>query len=155
MRVAVDQHPVGATATITDVGRMAVQQYDAIYPHVLARAVVRRVVKNGIIYGTKEVVGQDARLAAEPRPGRAGPGLDGRRSGRHPLLGPAARQNSGAPHRAARRRTPDHAPARHVRFGPAGSEEHQVVTIANGRNTYVLANFPDERLVGKILVSQP
>ncbi len=27
------------------------------------------------------------------------------------------------------------------------------VTITNGRNTYVLANFPDMRLVGKILQS--
>ncbi len=40
-------------------------------------------------------------------------------------------------------------------YGPAGSEEHQLVSIANGRNTYLLANFPDTRLVGKILTSQP
>jgi hypothetical protein len=36
-----------------------------------------------------------------------------------------------------------------------GPQEQQSVTIANGRNTYLLANFPDTRLVGKITTSQP
>ena len=55
--VSVDGRPVGRTETITDVGRMAVQQYDAIYPRIIAEAVVRRVVKKGVIYGGKEATG--------------------------------------------------------------------------------------------------
>src|SRR5262249_31479583 len=35
VRVAVDRRDVGSTATITDVGRMAVEQYEAIYPRVI------------------------------------------------------------------------------------------------------------------------
>ncbi len=154
VRVAVDQHPVGSTATITDVGRMAVQQYEAIYPQVLARAIVRRVVKNGIIYGTKEVVGQD-------RGSPLNVGLD--------VLGLVWMAAEAADTRCwgllpdkiqvLRVELPagDHQITLQpgMSFGPVGSQEHQVVSIANGRNTYVLANFPDERMVGKILVSQP
>ena len=64
VRVSVDRRPAGDTATITDVGRMAVEQYEAIYPHVIAEAVVRRVVKKGIIYGAKEMTGVDRRSPA-------------------------------------------------------------------------------------------
>jgi hypothetical protein len=39
--------------------------------------------------------------------------------------------------------------------GPPGGAYEQEVEIANGRNTYVLANFPDSRLVGKILANEP
>ena len=40
-------------------------------------------------------------------------------------------------------------------YGTAGPAEAQEVTIGNGRNTYLLANFPDTHLVGKILTNQP
>jgi hypothetical protein len=154
VRVAVDQKEAGATATITDVGQMAVQQYEAIYPRVLARAVVRRVVKNGLIYGAEEVAGQE----------RGSPlnlGLE--------VLGLVWMVSEAADTRCwgllpgriqvLRIELPagDHQvtlqPASHG--GPAGAQEHQLVSIANGRNTYLLANFPDSRLVGKILTSQP
>jgi hypothetical protein len=154
VRVSVDQKPAGATATITDVGHMAVEQYKAIYPRVLARAVVRRIVKNGVIYGTKEAVGQD-------RYSPLNVGLD--------VLGVVWMAAEAADTRCwgllpekiqvLRLELPagEHQltlqPSTH--YGPAGSEEHQVVTVANGRNTYLLANFPDTRLVGKIQVSQP
>ena len=54
--VSADGRPVGPTATITDVGRLAVEQYQAIYPRVVVRAVVRRAAKEGIIYGAKEAL---------------------------------------------------------------------------------------------------
>jgi uncharacterized protein len=37
---------------------------------------------------------------------------------------------------------------------PMGPGVTQTVTVADGRNTYVLASFPDQRLVGQVLVSQ-
>ncbi|HEX7450547.1 MAG TPA: hypothetical protein VF306_23505, partial [Pirellulales bacterium] len=55
--VAIDGRPAGATDTITDVGRMAVEQHAAIYPSIIARAVVRRVVKKGVVFGAKEAMG--------------------------------------------------------------------------------------------------
>ena len=54
--VSADGRPVGPTATITDVGRLAVEQYQAIYPRVVVRAVVRRAAKEGIVYGAKEAL---------------------------------------------------------------------------------------------------
>ena len=39
--------------------------------------------------------------------------------------------------------------------GISGAPTTEMVTIADGRNTYMLANFPVARLVGKVLVSQP
>ena len=54
--VSADGRPVGPTATITDVGRLAVEQYQAIYPRVVVRAVIRRAAKEGIVYGAKEAL---------------------------------------------------------------------------------------------------
>ncbi|MGO9110412.1 MAG: hypothetical protein ACLP9L_14410 [Thermoguttaceae bacterium] len=54
--VSADGRPLGPTATITDVGRLAVEQYQAIYPRVVVRAVIRRAAKEGIVYGAKEAL---------------------------------------------------------------------------------------------------
>ena len=43
--VSIDGRLAGLTETITDVGELATQQYAAIFPHVLARTVVRRSAK--------------------------------------------------------------------------------------------------------------
>src|SRR5207244_2839621 len=48
--VAVDGCAKGETETLTDVGRLAVQQGEAVYPNVLGRAVARRVVKKAVVY---------------------------------------------------------------------------------------------------------
>jgi uncharacterized protein len=53
--VEVDGNRVGTTATIVDVGAMAVRQQEAHYPEIIARAVARRVLKKGIIYAAEEV----------------------------------------------------------------------------------------------------
>jgi uncharacterized protein len=54
--VTADGRSMGPTATITDVGRLAAEQYAAIYPRVVVRAVVRRAAKEGIMYGAKEAL---------------------------------------------------------------------------------------------------
>jgi hypothetical protein len=54
--VSADGRLIGPTATITDVGKLAVEQYEAVYPRVVVRAVVRRAAKEGIIYGAQEVL---------------------------------------------------------------------------------------------------
>ncbi len=45
--VSIDRQNVGETATITDVSKLAVQQYAEIYPRVIARAVAHRALKKG------------------------------------------------------------------------------------------------------------
>lgn len=52
--VDVDGKNVAATETITDVNEMAIRQYEATKDLLVARAVVRRVVKKGTIYAAKE-----------------------------------------------------------------------------------------------------
>ena len=37
--------------------------------------------------------------------------------------------------------------------GPMGTDEQVTVTIDDARNTYLLANFPESRLVGDIVTS--
>jgi uncharacterized lipoprotein YehR (DUF1307 family) len=49
--VSVGPQPLGKTETITDITHLAIEQYEAIYPQIIARAVARRVLKNGILYG--------------------------------------------------------------------------------------------------------
>lgn len=52
--VDIDGERLGATETIADVNEMAIKQYNAVRDQLLARAVVRRVVKKGTIYLAKE-----------------------------------------------------------------------------------------------------
>lgn len=151
--VSVGEQVAGRTETITDVSRMAVEQYDAIYPQVVARAVVRRIVKRGVTEGAKAIAGVDDRNALN-------------------LLFEAAEFAWGAAEAADTRcwgLLPDkiqvlrfELPAGEhvVSFAPArgeqaiGSAETAAIEIVDGQNTYVMVNFPDRKLVGRVLVSR-
>lgn len=155
--VAVNLGPqtLGVTETITDVTGLAIQQYDAIYPGVIARAVARRVLKNGIIYGGKEVSG----IQKGSLPGLA---VD--------LAGIAWQATESADTRSWGL-LPDRIQVLRLEL-PAGEHEltlrpinpagvpvgrgaTQRIAVIDSRNTYVLASFPDAQLVGKVLVSTP
>jgi hypothetical protein len=149
VRVVVDQRPVGETATITNVGQLATEQYAAVYPEVIARAVVRRVIKKGVIYGTKEAMKIDKYSLWDI-------GLD--------VVGVAWEATEAADTRCWGL-LPEKIQVLRVELPQGeheltlqgigstipGSPRSERVTITNGRNTYVLANFPDMELVGKIL----
>ncbi len=77
--VDVGGQPIGMTETITDVTQLAVSQQEAMYPTIIARAVARRVLKNGVIYGGKEAI---AGMFTRPAP-RSSP--DHRAMFPHPL----------------------------------------------------------------------
>jgi hypothetical protein len=151
--VRVDQQPVGGTQTISHIGEMAVLQHQAILPHLVARAVVRRVTKKAVAYGAQDGLNIDNQWAtlgilaagvvwefAESADTRCWGLLPNQiqvqrielPAGDHQIgLGPTQR---GLP------------------LGPA---ETCQVSVVDGRNTYVLACFPDRRLTGKIQVSDP
>ncbi|HMC11512.1 MAG TPA: hypothetical protein VKH44_09490, partial [Pirellulaceae bacterium] len=153
--VGVGPQPAGTTQTITDVTQLAIQQYEAIYPQVIARAVARRILKNGILYGGKEAIGiQKGSLE--------GLALD--------LAGLAWQASESADTRAWGL-LPDRIQVLRLEL-PAGEHDitlrpvngggtaigrtaTQRLRIADSRNTYVLASFPDHQLVGKVLVSEP
>lgn len=153
--VQLDGRPAGVTETITDVGRMAKEQSDALLPYVIGRAIARRVLKKGIIYGVKEVAGVEKHTLPDLALTVAGVAWEATESadtrcwgllpekiqvlrvelpaGKHQLaLEPLDTNNT-----------------------PQGPKQTTVVDIANGRNTYVLAGFPSGQLVGKIVTSQP
>lgn len=153
--VAVNGYKVGQTATITDIGKMAVQQYDAIYPQVIGEAVARRVVKKAVIYGAKEVTGTKnyslpnlafdlAGIAWE-----ASEQADTRCWGMLPDKIQVLRVELPAgQHKVA---------LQALGYGGnlLGRESTQSVDVANGRNTYLLAHMPYGNLVGTMLTNQP
>jgi hypothetical protein len=153
--VRIDGQPAGVTATITDVTQLAVQQHEAVFPRVVARAVTRRVLKKGVVYGAKEM----AEMSKGSVPGLA---LD--------LAGVVWEATESADTRCWGL-LPDKVQVLRIEL-PAGEHEvrlaalrtdglesqaasRQIVTVADGRNTYLLAAFPAAHLVGHVLVSQP
>lgn len=151
VRVSIDRRPAGETATITDVGRMAVEQYEAIYPKVIADAVVRRVVKKGIIYGAKELTGVDRHSPASLALDLAGvaweatEAADTRCWGLLPDKIQVLRiEMPAGPHEVGLQALGCH--------GSQGREETKPVQILDGQNTYLLASFPQMQLVGQIAI---
>ena len=64
VQVAVGEWAAGRTETITDVSQMAVSQEEAVLPWVMGRAVARRAVKKGTIWGVKQGLGLQGSLPA-------------------------------------------------------------------------------------------
>ncbi|MEX2173690.1 MAG: hypothetical protein WD872_04965 [Pirellulaceae bacterium] len=154
LAVAVNGQPMGRTETITDVTDLAVRQYEAIFPQVVARAVARRIVKKGTVYGAKEISG----IGKGSLPGLA-----------FDLAGIAWEATESADTRCWGL-LPDKIQVLRVELpagtheislrpllagGAAGIPTGQNVEIGNGRNTYLLATVPQNRVVGRVLVSQP
>ena len=153
--IDVDGRPAGQTQTITDVTAMAVSQGEAIHDLTVGRAVARRFLKKAAIYGVKEFAGVDKHSLA-------GLGFD--------ALGVAWEATENADTRCwsllpdkiqvVRLELPagEHQlalrPLDH-NHRPYGIAATQSVSVADGRNTYVLASFPGQRLVGQVLTSAP
>lgn len=164
LKVALDGRTVGQTETLTDIGRMAEEQFEAVFPQIVARAVIRRALKKGLLYGTKEAVDAnpwvglamdlggilwesfetaDTRcwnlLPAEIQVVRLEVPVGEHRLTLQPCQRVFSLSSNG-----------------YVVSGdatPSGLEHSRTVRVESGRNTYVLANFPGERLVGEIVVS--
>ena len=151
VRVAVDGQDRGQTETITDVGRHAVQQADAIFPHVLGRAIARRVVKKAVVYGAKELTQVESsgltNLALDVAGvvWEASESADTRCWGLLPEKIQVLRLELPAgKHQLALQAV-----------GAAGAAASAPIQIDDSRNTYVLANFPTGRLVGRIVANPP
>ena len=150
--IYVNGKPTAATETVTDVGQMAVDQFDVNRDSIIAKAVVRRIVKKGTVYAVKEVadvnpwvsllfdvggVVWEAYEAADTRcwgllPDRIQIARIELPAGEHTLELQAV-SSSGKPLTAAKY------PVK--------------ITVPNGRNIYVLGNFPRNELVGQISTS--
>ena len=150
VQVAVNGVPVGATETVTDVGQLAIGQYQAVYSYIMARAVARRALKKAAVYSAKSQLNTNpwvglafdaagvAWEATESADTRCWALLPDRiqvlrvelPAGNHRLTLRPARQRSAI-----------------------GPEASVLVPVEDGRNAYVLACFPGPRLSGQVLVS--
>lgn len=151
--VQINGHPAGATETITDVGQLAVEQHQAVYPYILGRAVARRALKKATVYTVKEQMNHYnvwAGLAMDA----AGVVWEATESAdtRCWALLPDTIQVLRVELPAGR-----HTVALRPAWGvmPLGSEMEIAITIEDGRNCYALACCPDARVAGQILVSAP
>jgi hypothetical protein len=151
--VRANQQPVGATLAITDVGQLAVSQHQAVASHLLAQAVVRRVVKKAVAYGVQDGLSKNNELIGL---GILAAGVaweftesaDTRCWGLLPDKIQVMRLEL-----PAGTHTLELQPAQ--RFQPCGTPYACQVPIVDGRNTYVLACFPTRHLIGQIQVSDP
>lgn len=152
VQVTIDEEAAGETATLVDVGNVALTHYKADYPGIVGRAVARRIVKKGAVYVVKDVI------AAQHNP-LADIAL---------TLGGIAWEATEKPDTRCWGLLPDQIQVLRLELpvgdhrlgltpagftGPIGREEPALVRIQEGRNTYVLAQFPDSRLIGRILTS--
>ena len=150
--VDVNGRPAALTQTVTDVGQLAVAQFEAEKHAILARAVVRRVFKKAAVYAAKDALAVDDGLTnlafdAAGVVWEATEKADTRCWGLLPETIQVVRLELPAgTHQLTLR------PAR--RGQPIGSDHTTPVEVLNGRNTYVLASFPTQHLVGQILTSQ-
>jgi uncharacterized protein len=152
VQVAVDGRAAGETATITDVGQLATQQYDAVYPRILAKAVARRMVKKGLIYGAKEGLKVSNNSLANIAMDVAGVAWEATETADTRCWGLLPDQIQ-----VLRLELPAGEHQINLRaLGGLGMDgEHQkTVRIADGRNTYLLATFADGRLIGNIMASE-
>jgi hypothetical protein len=164
LTVSIDGKWSGQTETLTDIGRMAEEQFEAIKPQIIARAVIRRALKKGIVYGSKEAMDAnnwvslalelggilwEALETADTRCWNLLPAeIQVTRievpAGEHRLtLQPSSRTFSLVSN------TYNSSPDTKL----FGSEYHRTIRVDAGRNTYILANFTNNTLIGKIVAS--
>lgn len=145
-----NQSPV-RTQTVTHIGRLAVHQYELTKDHILARAVARRVVKKATIYGAKSVLDVNSpwtELAFDAAGvvWEATETADTRSWGLLPESIQVARLELPAGMQTIALRPTGAGRA----IGPSN---YCQILVEDGRNSYMLAYFPNHQLVGQILTS--
>lgn len=149
--VSVDQKPIGPTDTVANINYMAMQAYELNRNENLARAVARRVVKKASVVVAKDAMNTDPLVSlAMDAAGVAWEATEVADTRCWSLL-PGEIQVIRI-----------EAPIGHHRIGlramnsgrPFGSEHVSEVDIRDGQNTYMLANMPNDRVIGSVSVSQ-
>jgi hypothetical protein len=144
------------TAKLMDIGEMAHDQCEAVFPETVARAVVRRVVKKGAIYGAKEALKTDKQSPLSLALDITGVAWEATEVADTRCWGllPSVIQ-------VLRLELPvgEHEitifNANQTSWNIEIANNALKLNIQDGRNTYVLANYPDTKLAGKILTNSP
>jgi hypothetical protein len=149
--VSVDQKPIGPTDTIANINYMAMQAFELNRNEILARAVARRVVKKASVVVAKDAMNTDPLVSlAMDAAGVAWEATEVADTRCWSLL-PGEIQVIRI-----------EVPCGHHRIGlramnagnPFGSEHVSDVEIRDAQNTYVLANLPNDRVIGEVTVSK-
>ena len=142
----------GRTQTITDVGKLAAQQHQTMLPHIMARAVARRVIKKAAVYAVKDTL--DVAPAASLLLDVAGVAWEAVESADTRCWGLLPNQIQ-----VLRMEVP--AGRHRVDLQPIGTGRRPIglshsadIVIEDGRTSFALACFPDRHRVGEILVSE-
>ena len=148
--VSVNGRDCGRTETITDIAQMAKDQYAEVYPQIVARAIVRRIVKKAAIYTAKEAIDNPvAGLALDL--GNIVWDFTESADTRCWALLPAKIQVLRLELPAGTHQISLRADHGGITSGGGGTAW---VQIADGANTYVLANIPQDRLVGSLVTNR-
>jgi hypothetical protein len=150
----VDGKRAGHTETITDIGKLAVEQDEANFPYTLGRAIARRVVKKGIIYTAKEASKMEKNSWSSVALDVAGVVWEATESADTRCWGllPEKIQVLRLELPAGTHQIGLIASASDGQY--LGGLESVQVHVDEGRNTYVLANFPTTRLAGQVVSSR-
>lgn len=147
--VSVDGQRAGVTATLVDVGEMALRQQEALFPQIMGRLVARRFLKKGVIYGAKEIVDADPYSPASLALNVVGIAWEASESADTRCWGLLPEKIQ-----VLRIDLPagEHQLALQPAYGntPVGKVATKTVRVAEGRNTYLLGNFPGQSLVGEL-----
>ncbi|MDR2437835.1 MAG: hypothetical protein LBE12_00500 [Planctomycetaceae bacterium] len=164
LTVSIDGKWSAQTETLTDIGRMAEEQFEAVKPQIIARAVIRRSLKKGIMYGSKEMMDANPWISLAMELGgflwETLETADTRCWNLLPAEIQAARiEVPAGKHRLSLQSSGQvfSLSADGYRRSPSstrlGKEHSRTIQVDAGRNTYVLANFPTNNLIGQIVVS--
>lgn len=150
--VSVDGQVAGVTATLVDVGEMAQRQQEALYAETMGRLIARRVLKKGLIYGAKELVDADPYSPASLALNVVGIAWEATESADTRCWGLLPEKIQ-----VLRIELPagEHQLALQPARGraPVGVPASRTVRIVEGRNTYLLGNFPGRELVGQLVTT--
>ena len=149
---SIDGDQMGTTATLVDVGKLAEAHYYSRYHEVLAMAVARRTIKKAAVYLAKEKVQAqsnpfaDFALTVGGIAWEASEAADTRGWSLLPEKIQVLRMEVPVGTRTLKLQAADSQ-------GPFGAPEIVSIEVQEQRNTYVLANLPDDHVVGQVLVS--
>jgi hypothetical protein len=149
--VEVDGERTATTETLADVNEMASRQFEATKSQIIARAVVRRIVKKGTVYAAQQVgkvnewVGLAANVAGVVW--EATETADTRCWGLLPAQIQAARLELPVGERRLTLYPGNRAGER------IGTPVETTVRVEPNRNVYVLVNYPDREPLGTVVTS--
>lgn len=152
--VMVDNQPMGRTELLCDIGQLALRQQDASYPHIMARAIARRVIKKAGIYAVKDYANVNSSPWADLALTAAGVVWEATESADTRCWGVLPREIQvlrvelpAGKHQIALNSL--------VSGNPVPLGQPVSADIIDGRNTFVLAYFVGGQVIGHILQKTP